>query len=115
MRMVGAIKVGLVAMAALIAGVTVEVGGASAETAKSSVATRVKKPQVRGYVLRRGGYSYAIEDSINTYGNNRTRFGGADAYRYWKYDRQSPFGPFDHGFFFDSGINQGGGYAPYQH
>lgn len=76
---------------------------------------RSTKPRVYGYVERRGGgYSYAPEDVINTYGNSRTLFGGINAYRDPMADRQSQFGPFDHGFFFDSAIAPRGGDAPYQ-
>jgi len=77
---------------------------------------RTPKPRVYGYVVRRGGgYSYVPEDVINTYGNSRTLYGGANAYRDPMLDRQSQFGPFDHGFFFDSAIAPRGGDAPYQH
>jgi hypothetical protein len=71
-------------------------------------------PQVLGYIARRGGYSYSAEDTINTYGDSRTLYGGASAYRNPMLDRQSRFGPFDHGFFFDSGIAPRGGDSPYQ-
>jgi hypothetical protein len=71
-------------------------------------------PEIRGFVARRGGYSYSIEDTINTYGDSRTLYGGASSYRNPMLDRQSRFGPFDHGFFFDSGIAPRGGDAPYQ-
>jgi hypothetical protein len=30
-------------------------------------------------------------------------------------DRQTPGGPFDHGFFFDSAMGMRGGNAPYMH
>lgn len=73
-----------------------------------------RKPQVRGFVRRGGYYSYTPEDTINSYGNNRTRFGGANSYNDPLQDRQSRFGPLDHGFFFDSGIAPRGGYSPYQ-
>jgi hypothetical protein len=72
-----------------------------------------KGPQVRGFVQRRGGYSYSAGDVINTYGNNRSLYGGANVYRDRMLDRQTPFGPFDHGFFFDSGIGPRGGNSPY--
>jgi hypothetical protein len=68
---------------------------------------------VRGYVARRGGYSYSAGDVINTYGNNRTNYSGANVYRNPAYDRQTPGGLFDHGFFFDSGIGPRGGNSPY--
>ena len=71
-------------------------------------------PQVRGFIARRGGYSYSVEDAINTYGDSRTLYGGASAYRDPMLDRQTRFGPFDHGFFFDSGIAPRGGDSPYQ-
>lgn len=73
-----------------------------------------RKPQVRGYRSpRRGGYSYSAADTINTYGDSRTLFGGANSYRFDLYTRQSRSGPFDHGFFFDSGFGLHGGNSPY--
>lgn len=76
---------------------------------------RAVKPQVRGYVARPGGgYSYTVEDVINTYSDTRARWGSTNFFRNWSVDRQTEFGPFDHGFFFDSGIAPRGGYAPYQ-
>jgi hypothetical protein len=76
---------------------------------------RAAKPKVYGYVVRRGGgYSYTVEDVINTYGDSRTRFGSTNFFRDPMVDRQTPFGPFDHGFFFDSAIAPQGGDAPYQ-
>ncbi len=72
-----------------------------------------KKPKVYGYVVRRGGgYSYTVEDVINTYSDSRTRYGGTNFFRNWHVDRQTRFGPFDHGFFFDSGIEPRGGDSP---
>jgi len=71
--------------------------------------------RVRGYTARRGGYSYIWSDTINTYGNSRTLFGSANVYRDPGADRQSPGGPFDHGFFFDSAMGRWGGQAPYFH
>ena len=70
-------------------------------------------PQVKGYVARRGGYSYSYTDSINTYGNSRTNNGAADVYRDPNLDKQTNAGPFDHGFFFDSGLGSHGGDSPY--
>ncbi len=69
--------------------------------------------RVRGYRRRRGGYSYSAEDTINTYGDSRTVTGGANSYRFELYTRQTPSGPFDHGYFFDSGIGLHGGDSPY--
>jgi len=75
----------------------------------------VRGPQVRGFAQRRvGGYSFYRADTINTYGNVRSAYGGYNVYRDFNgTDRQTPFGPFDHGFFFESGIAPHGGFAPY--
>jgi hypothetical protein len=70
--------------------------------------------KVKGYTERRGGYSYSQQDSINTYGDSRTKYGSASAYRDPSLDKQTVSGPFDHGFFFDSAIGLHGGDSPYQ-
>ncbi|MEM8973548.1 MAG: hypothetical protein AAGD43_15935 [Pseudomonadota bacterium] len=80
---------------------------------RSSKKYRRGRARVKGYVRRRGGYSYSAQDSINTYGDSRTLNGGANSYRFELYTRQAPSGPFDHGFFFDSGIGLHGGNSPY--
>jgi hypothetical protein len=67
-------------------------------------------PKVRGFVARRGGYSYVPEDVFNTYGSSRSLYGRD---YFFSPPRQSAFGPFDNGFFFDSGIEPRGGYSPY--
>jgi hypothetical protein len=72
-----------------------------------------RAPQVRGFVQRRGGYSYTAADVMNTYGNSRSVYGSTNTYRNHYLDLQSRSGPFDHGFFFDSGISPRGGNAPY--
>jgi hypothetical protein len=69
--------------------------------------------KVKGSAQRRGGYSYDYEDSINTYGDSRSNYGGATSLRDPMLDRQTKAGPFDHGFFFDSGIAPRGGDSPY--
>jgi len=69
--------------------------------------------RVKGFVARRGGYSYEANDVVNTYGDSRTRYGSMNAYRDPLSDRQSSSGPFDHGWFFDSGISPRGGDSPY--
>ncbi len=71
------------------------------------------KPQVRGYVKRRGGYSYSKEDTINTYGDSRGRFGAANSLRDPSRDTQTISGPFDHGFFFNSPKGPFGADSPY--
>lgn len=70
-----------------------------------------KGPRVRGYLVRRGGYSYTYADSLNLYGNSSTVYGGTTVYRDPLVDKQS--GPFDHGYFFDSGSMPRGGDSPY--
>lgn len=70
-------------------------------------------PRVKGFVARKGGYSYSNADSINTYGDSRSLFGSASSLRDPSLDRQTNSGPFDHGFFFDSGISPRGGNSPY--
>ena len=89
---------------------------AKAEMGAVELAGSNKTPgaRVKGYVARRGGgYSYYAEDSINTYGDARTKYGSASSYRDPQLDKQSSSGPFDHGFFFDSAIGPHGGDSPY--
>ena len=56
---------------------------------------RGQGPQVRGYVKRRGGYSYNYSDSIIDYRDT-------SILRDYQTSRTQG-GPFDSGFFFDSG------------
>lgn len=106
-------------MRAAVLAVLMAVGVTSigvAEAADTSTHTKTykrKAPQVRGYTARHGGYSYNWGQTINTYGDSRTRYGGTNYFRDPNIDRQSSAGPFDHGFFFDSGIGRIGGSAPY--
>ena len=68
---------------------------------------------MRAYRGRRiGFYSYSYRDVINTYGMSRARYGSINSYRDPFVDMQTPNGPFDHGFFFDSGMSPRGGNAP---
>jgi hypothetical protein len=106
----GALAVSMPADAADWRSATAE-AGAQLHLASSSSDRR--GPKVRSYAARRGGYSYRAEDTINTYGDSRTRYGSTNSYRFWGTDRQSSSGPFDHGFFFDSGIGPRGGDSPY--
>ena len=70
--------------------------------------------RVRGFTWRRvGGYSYAAEDSINTYGDSQSRYSYYSLFRNQDFGRQSSSGPFDSDFFFDSGISPRGGNSPY--
>jgi hypothetical protein len=72
-----------------------------------------KAPQVKGYAARHGGYSYSYSDTINTYGDSRSLYGATQSFRDPMLDRQTNAGPFDHGFFFESGIAPRGGNSPY--
>ena len=111
------------ALALLVGGVLA--GDVSAETRRKTSegpqlsqhpkARYYRSPQVRGYVQRRGGYSYSIADTLNTYGSSRTLYGGSRMWRDPQLDRQTTSGPFDHGFFFDSGVAPRGGDSPYMH
>ena len=74
-----------------------------------------KRTRVYGYMGRRGGYSYTPSDVVNTYGLTRNLYGSTNSFRDPFVDRQTPAGPFDHGFFFDSAIGPRGGDSPYLH
>lgn len=69
--------------------------------------------RVRGFQARGGYYSYTDSDVINTYAGSRALYGSTNVYRDPFSDRQTTAGPFDHGFFFDSGVGPRGGDAPY--
>ena len=127
--MIGYVRIGVAVAALTVIGLATEAAAgvgilrdSSATIAQSTaqlvqVAQRSRKPQVRGFVRRGGYYSYQPSDSINTYGDSRTRFGSTNSYRDPMADRQTRFGPFDHGFFYDSGsiTTPYGGYSPYLH
>jgi len=86
---------------------------ASFQPTKARYSRRYAGP-VRAYRGRRVGfYSYSYRDVINTYGMSRARWGSINSYRDPFVDMQTPNGPFDHGFFFDSGMLPRGGNAPY--
>lgn len=96
-------------------GATAQSRGSGAEAGGGHPASAYyrKAPQVRGFVQRRGGYSYSAADVINTYSNNRAVYGSTNTYRNPYLDLQTRSGPFDHGFFFDSGVLPRGGNSPY--
>jgi hypothetical protein len=100
-----------IAVASAIAAITF----ASADGASAGDDAREyrKAPQVRGFVARQGGYSYSYADTINTYGDSRSLYGATDSFRDPMLDRQTNAGPFDHGFFFESGVAPRGGNSPY--
>ena len=82
-----------------------------AETSENAKARyyRSKRPlELNIYAPRRrvGGYSYRASDVVNTYGSSPPP---------WADIKQTPSGPFDSGFFFDSGIGPHGGNSPYLH
>ena len=93
---------------------------ASAALAVSLAATAAEdgaKSKGSSSSTRRGGYSYSQADTINTYGDARGKYGSANSLRDPQLDRQTNAGPFDHGFFYDSGVGAGqhGGNAPLMH
>jgi hypothetical protein len=85
---------------------------AAADGSKSRSYSAGKGTKVYGYA-RRGGYSYSYADSINTYGDSRSLYGATQHFRDPMLDRQTNAGPFDHGFFFESGVAPRGGNSPY--
>lgn len=59
---------------------------------------RGQGPQVRGFVKRRGGYSYSYNDSVTDYRDTSILRDSQTSRRQG--------GPFDNGFFFDSGASR---------
>ena len=103
---------GLAAERVSKAPVAVRSVGAAQQTSGRYYRKRAMHPR---RVARRhiGFYSYSNPDVIDTYGLSRSLYGGINTYRDPYVDRQTPAGPFDHGFFFDSGILPRGGDLPY--
>ncbi len=113
-------------MAAMILGAAAVVSGSAVSSAHEASGDGAKKhrvhharkgTRVKGFVARSGGgYSYVAADTINTYGDARGKYGAAQSFRDPGFDRQTQGGPFDNGFFFDSGIGSPhGGDSPYMH
>ncbi len=97
---------------------TVERSAQVTQTAARSKyrSVRRKGTRVYGYTSRRvGGYSYNASDVMNTYGLTRSLYGSINAWRDPMLDRQTRSGPFDHDFFYDSGLGMRGGNAPMLH
>jgi hypothetical protein len=69
--------------------------------------------RVKGFVQRGGYYSYVDEDAINTSAWARSLFTSISPFRTPLTERQSSAGPFDHGFFFDSGLGPVFNDSPY--
>ena len=86
--------------------------GAAQQTSARYYRKRAMHPR-RFARQRIGFYSYSYRDVINTYGMSRSLYGSINTYRDPYVDRQTPAGPFDHGFFFDSAILPRGGDSPY--
>jgi len=106
-----AIGLACIGLPGSIAGI--RLGDCHAETyageARYGKARHYRRPlEVTIYPRRRrvGGYSFGPSDVVNTYHRNPPPY--ADV-------RQTPGGPFDSGFFFDSAIGPHGGNSPYQH
>jgi hypothetical protein len=80
---------------------------APSEVAKARYYRKRRPLEVTIYGRRRiGGYSFKGTDVVSTYGQSPPP---------WLDVRQTPGGPFDSGFFFDSGMGLHGGNSPYQH
>jgi len=107
------IRAVIIAVAGAIAALAVTAIDASIAGERAAASGYKKDPQVRGYVARRGGYSYSYSDTINTYGDSRSLYGATQSFRDPMVDRQTNAGPFDHGFFFESGVAPRGGNSPY--
>lgn len=109
----------LLGAVASFAAVGVAGDAGAAEGVKARKHVRVYKgTRVKGFVARGGvgGYSFIWADTINTYGDSRGRYGSATVFRDADMGRQTQGGPFDHGFFFDSGLfGPHGGDSPYMH
>jgi hypothetical protein len=74
---------------------------------------RHRAVKVRGFLQRGGYYSYIDNDVINTYAWPRGLYSSTSAFRTPFTNQQSPAGPFDSGFFFDSGLGPPFNDAPY--
>ncbi len=114
------IALGALALMAFCGGEPAQAGERKRTMASDGSGTSVqsryrKRTRVYGYMARRGGYSYTPSDVVNTYGLTRNLYGSTNSFRDPFVDRQTPAGPFDHGFFFDSGIGPRGGDSPYLH
>lgn len=104
-----------IALAAAVASASFAATDVARADERAKVREGGKGAQVRGYTERRGGYSYSYADTINTYGDSRSVYGAAQSFRDPMLDRQTIAGPFDHGFFFESGVSARGGNSPYLH
>jgi hypothetical protein len=78
----------------------------SPASAQQSPQSKAKKKGLKGTIGYRKAYSYSKSDVV-----------GSDTRRFYdpSYTRQTPGGPFDNGFFFDSAYGRNAGEAPYMH
>lgn len=85
--------------------------------AGTAFADQSSQTKGKGRTVKHGGYSYSADQTINTSGDARGKYGRADSLRDPNIDRQTSLGPFDHGFFYDSGVGPGqhGGESVYMH
>jgi hypothetical protein len=114
---------GLLAVLAACAGIAftgVPVPGASDLGASRAYADGVKKKskskravRVKGYYYRGGYYSYTDSDAIDTRAWARSLFISKSPQRNPLTERQSDAGPFDSGYFFDSGMGPRFNDSPY--
>ncbi len=95
-----------------LAALALMVASASALAGDSTTSTKSKR-----HAVKRGGYSYSADQTINTSGDARGHYGAANSLRDPSIDRQTHFGPFDSGFFYDNGAGPGqhGGESVYMH
>lgn len=70
-------------------------------------------PRVKGYYYRGGYYSYVDADVVDTRAWARSLFISKNPLRTPLSEQQSPAGPFDSGYFFDSGIGPRFNDSPY--
>jgi hypothetical protein len=92
------------------AGGSAEVSEQSRPVYRTTQYRRKARRPIQVYVTKRGtrigGYSYSVSDTFNTFpGDSRDPMLGLN--------RQTPAGPFDSGFFFDSPVAPRGGQSPY--
>ena len=105
--------VGLSAPSAEAAGASPYRTKAKSGSVYRSRAKHKRRPQVRGFIARRGGYSFDASDTVNTTIGTRSLYGGTNVFRDRRLDTQTISGPFDHGFFFNSPVGPRGGDSPY--
>jgi hypothetical protein len=86
---------------------------ADGQKAKARYKKGYRATRVRGYLQRGGYYSYVDQDAINTTAWASSLFTSKSPFRNPLTERQSPGGPFDSGFFFDSGVGPPWNDSPY--